>query len=251
MGPKVCSYIYWAKTKSDIPMVFDDTENGKAVEQICSMVVDAKLFAKQSASDYMSLLTGYKFVFDYLVPRLKSEISGSNCKQPKFTHFSTHQEFLGPFLQVLGYDKFKYTRVEPTSSLFIELYERCKSEDQKIDRCDKTQFVKIIFMSDSETIDVRKEMSMQELLAYFENKYSKFLESIKRANGGQDGLINSSTVCETKFEDVSGDIEYISGANFVKNLAKQHELGYLYKLFSEKFKELSKKFQKDMVHDEL
>jgi len=142
-------------------MAFDDTEDGKAIEKICSMIVDAKLYAKQSATDYMSLLTGYKFVHDYLVPRLKSEINGSNCKQPKYTHFSTHQEFLGPFLQVLGYDQYKYTRVEPTSSLFFELYEKCKNEEaQHIDKCDKTQFVKIIFMSDSETIAVRKEMGL-------------------------------------------------------------------------------------------
>lgn len=73
-GPKICSYIYWAKTKSGIPMKFDDLKDGgKMIERLCSMVVDSKLYAKQTASEYMTLLTANKFTFEYLLPRFIKE----------------------------------------------------------------------------------------------------------------------------------------------------------------------------------
>ena len=109
----------------------------------------------------MALLTGHQFTFDYLLPRFMKEMKDkTDCVMPKYTHFSTHQEFLGPFMTLLGEEKYNFRRVEPASSLFLEIYERCKAKEKNKENCKKRKYLKMVFMKDSETVDSSKEIKL-------------------------------------------------------------------------------------------
>ena len=97
-----------------------------------------------------------------------------NCKHPIYSHFSTHQEFLGPFMSMFREDKYNYRRVEPTSSLFIELYEKCQNEKEEMPRCRRIKFVKLAFMEDYHTNHYSSEMELKEWITLIQDKFRDF-----------------------------------------------------------------------------
>jgi len=118
----------------------------------------------------MPQLIAHKFIDEYMMPRLglikKNSGMKRGCKHPIYSHFSTHQEFLGPFMSLFRDDKYNFRRVEPTSSLFIELYEKCENEKEEMPRCRRRKFVKLQFMEDYHTNHYTSEMELKEWIKF-------------------------------------------------------------------------------------
>lgn len=148
-------------------------------------------------------------------------------------------------MTLLGEDKYNFNRVEPTSSLFFELYEMCKYGSETSENCEKYQFVKIIFMKDSETVDVRKEMSLEEFISFFHDKYHNLNTVLNEIAHQDQAKLDTSAICDTQWDDFMKHVEkdrklfsLMSGSEFSKNLAKAHSLTGLYNKYRSAYEQL-------------
>ena len=64
-----------------------------------------------------SKLISHEILVSEILPLMKLQLDDP---EPKYFYYATHQETLGPLLDVLGFDMFE--RSEPAGSLFIELF---------------------------------------------------------------------------------------------------------------------------------
>merc|ERR1712232_1184992 len=125
------------------------------------------------------------------------------CKHPIYSHFSTHQEFLGPLMSMFREDRYNYRRVEPTSSLLIELYEKCEDEKEEMPKCKKIKFVKLQFMEDYHTNHYNSQMELKEWIKLMQDKLLDFNTVMAAARTGEDRNerhLNMSKVCETSWD---------------------------------------------------
>ena len=107
-------------------MTFEGTKHADLISQLCELIVDTKLYSKVYAHEHIPLLISHEFIHNQL--NFTETNSGGlfgtwfqGSQTPIMKHFSTHQEQLGPLMVALGFDQFNYRRVEPGSSLFVEL----------------------------------------------------------------------------------------------------------------------------------
>ena len=111
-APKMCSYIDWA-TRASIPLTVEDNLISR-----CRAIIDLKLYEKMHAVEALTTLPAYLMVDGFLNDMLTGWSSDFG-----YYHMSSHQELLGPLINVL-LDETMFGRCEPGSSLFVEVYRR-------------------------------------------------------------------------------------------------------------------------------
>ena len=177
---KICSYIYWARETHTIPLEFfnlpeEGTEARQAkIEEIyllCEVAQETKLYRKMYSSEILAKLISHDFVYEFLIPYLvrlrNQEMFDTKTEKLIYHYFVTHQEILGPLFMTLSQKK-TYKRVNPASSLFIELLVS-EGNSNAID-------IGLIFMQDYKTIEHVETIPLDHFIKRLTETYSSFLD---------------------------------------------------------------------------
>jgi len=239
-GPRICGYIYWAQKQAGIPMTFSKDANSQLITRLCEVVVDSKLYRNIHAHEFVASMVPHKLLHEVVLPQMKSVIEESDQapKRPKYFHFSTHQEQLGPLLHVLGLASFR--RTDPGSSLFLELFENEDQEHQ----------LALRYMRDHNTTGYLLKTDFKSFETSITEKYATFHDIFKEKVSSSNTI---SHVCSSDYinflnraENSGHQFMLSSGDAFLKGLAKEHSILDIYKKFKKQFKAMKEEKKEEL-----
>ena len=183
------------------------------ITKLCEVVVDLKLYSNLNALDMSWKLVTYSFLNNELIPNFSSKVEAT------YFLYSIHQELLGPLMKTLGFDF--YHRVEPGSSLFIELYNE-GNNNRSID---------IYYMKDHKTKQYNKKtVTLEKFQEHLQETFKDFNEIF--------GPKEIEEICEVPYDQYLNDevksgkmVRLMEADDFLRALSKEYNIGYIYKDF--------------------